>query len=122
MKTIVVADDYAQGRQLVRAVLEQEPSYLVLEAEDGSQALQLVQEQHPSLVILDRQMPGLTGDQVCVALRADPTTRTIPVVIITGDVGDDVEGYMLAAGATICFQKPIHPRELADIVKQLLSA
>ncbi len=119
MKTIVVADDYPGVRQLVRDTLEPR-GYQVFEAVNGIQALQLVQLEHPSLVILDRRMPGLTGDQVCAELRTDPTTRTLPVVIMTADTGDDVQGYMLAAGANAFFEKPFSPKELLTAVRQLV--
>src|SRR3954466_9096059 len=98
MKTIVIADDMPVMRELVRDTLEL-GGYEVVEAVDGLQALELVQQEHPSLVILDRRMPGLSGDQVCTELRTDPTTRTLPVVIMTGDTGAAVQCHMLAAGA-----------------------
>jgi CheY-like chemotaxis protein len=107
-------------RRLVRAILEQEQRYQVLEARDGVQALQLVQQEHPALVILDRQMPGLTGDEVCRELRTHPATQDIPVVIMTADQTDQVQGYMLAAGANAFFQKPFHSETLIATVKQLL--
>jgi CheY-like chemotaxis protein len=104
MKTIVVADDHTPMRRLVRAILENEECYQVLEAKDGLQALQLVQQQRPALVILDRQMPGLTGDAVCLELRTHPATQDIPVMILTADSADHVPSHMAAAGANACFQ------------------
>ena len=120
MPTILVADDCAAVRQLVRTMLElEQPDYQILEARDGLQALQLVHQEHPDLVILDRRMPGLTGDQVSLELRADPASREIPVVLMTAGPASDVEGYMLP-GATAFFRKPFSPHELVDTVKQLL--
>jgi CheY-like chemotaxis protein len=120
MKTILVADDAAPVRQLIRTVLELAGGYQVLEAGDGVQALQLALLEHPSLVILDRRMAGLTGDEVCVELRAQPATRTVPVLIVTSVSGDDVQGYVLGAGASAILHKPFHPDELVSTVKKLL--
>ena len=105
MPTILVADDCAEVRQLVRTLLQEEQQgYQILEAPDGLQALRLIRQQHPALVILDRQMPGLTGDQVSLELRADPTTREIPVVLMTGDTIGDVQGYLLAGVTALLSQ------------------
>jgi CheY-like chemotaxis protein len=121
MPTILVADDCAEVRQLVRTLLEEEQQgYQILEARDGLQALQRIRQQHPALVILDRQMPGLTGDQFSLELRADPATREIPVVLMTGDSAGDVQGYLLA-GVTAFIHKPFSPDEMIGTVKQLLA-
>jgi CheY-like chemotaxis protein len=120
MRSILVADDCAEVRQLVKTLLEEEqPSYQVLEAGNGLQALQRIRQEHPALVILDRQMPGLTGDQVSLELRADPATREIPVVLMTGDSVGDVQGYMFS-GVNAVFHKPFCPNELVATVRQLL--
>jgi CheY-like chemotaxis protein len=120
MRTIVVADDHAGMRQLVRHVLERDQEYQVLEAEDGLQALQLIRLEHPALAILDRQMPGLTGDQICVALKADTATRDIPILIMTADREDAVRGHMFTAGASAFLSKPFKVSELEATLKQLI--
>jgi CheY-like chemotaxis protein len=119
MPTILVADDYAGVRQLIKTLLK-EDGYQVLEAGDGQRVLELVQQEHPALVILDRLMPGLTGDQVVTELRANPATRELPVVLMTGDSNTDVQGYMFSVRVSAFLHKPFDPSELLKIVKQLL--
>jgi len=98
MGTILVADDDPGVRQLIKTILELHGDYQVVEAENGSEALRLAQTEHPALVVLDRRMPGLTGDDVCRSLRHQPATCELPVVMITSDSGDDVQGYTYLAG------------------------
>src|SRR5690348_10185641 len=117
MRTIVVADDHAGIRELVKQVLERDQEYQILQAPDGLKAWQLIRLEHPAPAILDRQMPALTGDQVCVALKADTTTCDIPVLIMTADPRDDVQGYMLSVGASSFLSKPFKLTELEAIVK-----
>ena len=121
MQRILVADDDPGVRQLLSTVLELLGGYQVVEAVNGSQALLLAQVEQPVLVILDRRMPGLTGDEVCSELRRHPATSALPVVMISTDSGDDVQGYAFLAGANAFLQKPFHPSQLLETVNQLLS-
>ena len=68
--------------ELVRANLETE-GWTVLGAANGEEGLALIRERQPSAVLLDLLMPGMDGFEVVEALRADPDTRSIPVVILT---------------------------------------
>ena len=120
MHTILVADDDAPVRQVMKSMLELVGDYCVLEAADGVQALQLAHLEHPNLVILDQRMPGLPGDAVCAELRACSSTREMPVVMVLSDSGDDVQGYVLASGASAVLHKPFHLDELVGTVQELL--
>src|SRR2546423_1498872 len=113
MKTVVVADDDPCVRKLVRTLLEHELAYRVCEAANGTDALQLTQQLHPSLAILDGQMPGLTGNQVCVALRTHPATQDIPLLLLSADSEPDVQGHLLFPGPDAFVHKPF---ELQDLV------
>jgi CheY-like chemotaxis protein len=88
--------------------------YQVVEAMNGGEALLLAQVERSELVILDRRMPGLTGDEVCGELRRHPATSALPVVMVTTDSGDDVQGYAFLAGANAFLQKPFHPSQLLE--------
>jgi CheY-like chemotaxis protein len=121
MQRILVADDDPGVRQLLKTVLELLGGYQVVEAVNGSQALLLAQVEQPVLVILDRRMPGLTGDEVCSELRRHPATSALPVVMLSTDSGDDVQGYAFLAGANAFVQKPFHPSQLLETVNRLLS-
>jgi signal transduction histidine kinase/DNA-binding response OmpR family regulator len=81
-RTVVAIDDDPLAIELVRASLEPE-GWTVLGAATGQEGLALIRERQPSAVLLDLLMPGMDGFEVVEALRADPDTRTIPVVILT---------------------------------------
>jgi CheY-like chemotaxis protein len=80
--TVVAIDDDPLAIELVRASLEPE-GWTVLGAATGQEGLALIKEQQPSAVLLDLLMPGMDGFEVVEALRADPDTTSIPVVILT---------------------------------------
>src|SRR6476620_2000395 len=80
--TVVAIDDDPLAIELVRASLEPE-GWTVLGAVTGQEGLALIREQQPSAVLLDLLMPGMDGFEVVEALRADPDTKSVPVVILT---------------------------------------
>jgi two-component system, cell cycle response regulator len=109
--TVLVADDSATVRALVRLELEA-AGYEVLEAEDGRQAVETARAQRVSAVLLDVEMPELDGFGVIAALKADPLTADVPVVFLTSRTEtEDVLGA-LRAGAHDYLRKPPDPAEL----------
>jgi class 3 adenylate cyclase len=108
---VLVADDNPNSRQLVRDILES-IGYDPLMAIDGPSALKLVREQPPDLIILDVNMPGMSGFEVCSAIKADPKLNHIPILMLTAlaDVENRVTG--LGLGADDYITKPFSPREL----------
>jgi signal transduction histidine kinase/CheY-like chemotaxis protein len=80
--TVVAIDDDPLAIELVKACLEPE-GWTVLGAATGQEGLALIREQQPSAVLLDLLMPGMDGFEVVEALRADPETKSVPVVILT---------------------------------------
>jgi signal transduction histidine kinase/DNA-binding response OmpR family regulator len=80
--TVVAIDDDFLAIELVRASLEPE-GWTVLGAATGQEGLALIRERQPSAVLLDLLMPGMDGFEVVEALRADPDTKSVPVVILT---------------------------------------
>ena len=81
-RTVVAIDDDPLAIELVRASLEPE-GWTVLGAVTGQEGVALIRERKPSAVLLDLLMPGMDGFEVVEALRADPNTKSIPVVILT---------------------------------------
>jgi putative two-component system response regulator len=115
---VLVADDTESIRALFRKVLMAD-GHEVLSAADGAAALDVVQSQQPDVVLLDVTMPHVDGLEVCRRLKADPTTRLTPVVLVTGqtDLSDRIRG--LEAGADEFLSKPVHPHELRARVRSL---
>lgn len=119
MRKLLIADDEEGVRSLVRMTLESD-AYEILEASDGEQALALAREHHPGLVLLDVVMPGLSGIEVCRALKGDPATATIAVVMLTAKAQASERAAGRAAGADDYFTKPFSPKALLSKVEEML--
>lgn len=106
--TVLVVDDVQTNLDVIVEILKDE--YLVRTALSGHDALQLTHSsQPPDLILLDVMMPGMDGHEVCRRLKADPATRNIPVIFLTGQ--DDVEEVIhgLEIGAVDYIVKPAEP-------------
>ena len=113
---VLVVDDEDHIRTLLRKELEEE-GYTVREAANGMDALQLVQQEPPDLVILDILMPGVSGFAVAAALKRNPETFGLPVVILS-IVEDKKQGYHL--GVDRYLTKPIDTDALLVEIDSLL--
>ncbi len=118
-RDILVVEDEADIRKLVRYNLEQE-GFVPLEAADGEQALALLRKQRPHLVILDLMLPGMNGLEVCRVLRADERLSKLPVLMLTARATEVDKVLGLEIGADDYVTKPFSPRELVARVKALL--
>jgi type IV pilus assembly protein PilB len=116
--TILLADDDAQMRRLIRTVLERE-GFLVIEANDGLDTLEAIETKAVDLVLLDHDMPRLTGLGVLEELRAAVTTAALPVIMLTART-DDTETQALELGANDYLTKPVQPRSLVARVRAVL--
>ena len=118
-ETILVVDDEASIRELVEHHLSKE-GYKVLCAASGEAALKAARLKRPDLVVLDLMLPGMDGLDVCKALKADPETKGMRVVMLTakGEEADIVAG--LEVGADDYVTKPFSPRVLLARVKAVL--
>src|SRR5438552_2709343 len=112
MTKILVADDDPYARELIRAVAGDEAGNEILEAANGVDALRLALLERPEVAFLDVCMPDLNGFEVCRAIKADPITRTIHVLLFTGLDDAQVMAQALAAGADGFFRKPLTPQAL----------
>ncbi len=107
---ILLADDNADMRDYVKRLLS---NYWSVEAvADGNAALAAIQRQKPDLVLSDVMMPGLDGFQLLTALRANPETSDIPVVLLSARAGEEAAVEGLEAGADDYLIKPFSTREL----------
>ncbi|MGV3138552.1 response regulator transcription factor [Brevibacillus agri] len=114
--TILVADDDAHIRELLRFYLEKE-GYRVLAAADGSQASALLEREKVQLAIVDVMMPGKNGWELCKEIR---DYYDLPVIMLTakGEVRDKEKGFL--AGTDDYLTKPFEPTELLYRIKALL--
>lgn len=124
-QTIMVVDDEATIREVVRKYLELD-GYKVLEAATGTQALDLLHEQRPNLIVLDLMLPGIDGFAITRTLRQSdefaPLSMEgdIPIVMLTARTAeaDRIAGFELGADDYVV--KPFSPRELVARVKAVL--
>ena len=116
---ILIAEDSATIRRLVAARLAAD-GYDVLEAGDGEEALNLARSNRPDLLILDKVMPKLDGFEVVRALREDPETKAVPIVMLTGSTDEDDVLGGLGLGVDEYMPKPFSPRELSARVRRTL--
>jgi putative two-component system response regulator len=116
---ILLVDDEASNLQLLRQILQDH--YRLLFAKDGPRAIELARQERPDLVLLDVMMPGMSGYEVCAALKADALTGAIPVLFVTAltDTADELEGF--AAGAVDYITKPVSPPIVRARVRTHLS-
>ena len=118
-KKILIADDEPNIKLLVSGMLSQD--YIVIAASDGEEAIALARRQKPDLVLMDIMMPKMDGYAACSVLKADPATRAIPVVMLTG-VGHELNKKLAKeVGADGYTTKPFSRTELLEVVTNLLS-
>ncbi|GLW33652.1 response regulator [Actinoplanes regularis] len=118
MTVLVLAEDDDDIRKLSARILRR-AGYTVIEAVDGGTALEAVREHNPAVVVSDVDMPVMTGVELSLALRADPATRDLPVIFVSGSLipGDarPAEGQ-----ATDVLLKPFLPADLLACVEKAL--
>ncbi len=112
---ILVVDDQATNIQVLYQILAAD--YQVLMATSGAQALHLCLSKKPDLVLLDLIMPEMDGYQICQHLKADVSTRDIPIIFITAQNDEAAEERGFDLGAVDFISKPVNPRIVRARVK-----
>lgn len=118
-KRIMVVDDDKDIRKLVENILTRE-GFVTIGADSAGDAMKKLQASKPDLIVLDLQLPDKDGFEVCKILRADPTTKYIPVVILTVQTLDSYKIAGLEIGADDYITKPFNQTELVARIKAVL--
>ena len=116
---VLIAEDDASLRALMRMTIDV-GGLDIDEAGDGNSALQAAQAAPPDLVLLDWMMPGLSGLDLCRALRVDPATAGATIVMVTARVLPADRAAAIAAGVDHYVGKPFSPVALLDTVRHAL--
>lgn len=116
---VLVADDDPDILMLISLTLERD-DYEVVAAKNGLAAIESALDRVPHLVVLDLMMPGIDGCEVTRRLRAEKTTRDVPIMIVTAFAEDSQAAMALAAGADAYMRKPFSPSELLAKTASLL--
>jgi CheY-like chemotaxis protein len=119
MKRILIVDDKATSRELLRTVLEKQ-GYAVIEAGDGAEALQKAHADNPHLILLDLQMPIRNGYEVLGELRQDANYATLPIIALTASAMQGDREKALAAGFTGYLTKPVSLAHLRKEIQRVL--
>jgi two-component system alkaline phosphatase synthesis response regulator PhoP len=118
-RTILVVDDEPGIVAIARDYLDR-AGFRVIVAGDGVTALRLARTERPSLLVLDLMLPGMDGLDVARALRQDPATRGLPIIMLTARVEEADRLIGLELGADDYITKPFSPRELVARVRAVL--
>ena len=116
---ILVVEDEPAIQALIAANLKRS-GHAVMAAPDAETAFRLIREALPDLILLDWMLPGMSGLDLARALRNEPRTRQVPIIMLTarGEEGDKVQG--LESGADDYVTKPFSPRELLARIQAVL--
>lgn len=120
MANILVADDDPILVELVKFRLEG-AGHVTSVANDGEEALDQIRSERPDLVVLDAMMPILPGHEVLRAVKADPETKDIPIVMLTARKGEADVVAAIKSGAADYLTKPFIPQELLVRIEKLLA-
>jgi two-component system cell cycle response regulator DivK len=117
-KRILLIEDNEFNRKIVRDLLARQP-YDLLEANDGEAGVAAARRDRPDVIVMDVQLPKLSGLDATRALRADPDTAKIPIIVVTSFAlsGDDKKA--MDAGASAYLAKPYSPRQLLDTIRKM---
>jgi CheY-like chemotaxis protein len=115
---VLIAEDNAEMRRLLAFLIGRE--FRVRVASNGRRALEAVRESAPEVVVTDVMMPEMSGTDLCQALKQDPETRGIPVILVTSKAEREMKIEGLEMGADDYVTKPFHPRELLARVRSLV--
>lgn len=117
-KRILLIEDNEFNRKIVRDLLARQP-YDLLEAHDGEAGVAAARRDRPDVIVMDIQLPKLSGLDATRAIRADPETAKIPIIVVTSFAlsGDDKKA--MDAGASAYLAKPYSPRQLLDTIRKM---
>ena len=118
-KTVLCVDDSASIRQMVGFTLKS-AGYEVVEAVDGMDGLDKAKARSVNLVLTDQNMPRMDGLTLIKSLRALPTYKSVPILMLTTESSDAMKAQGRAAGATGWLVKPFDPQKLIEVVRKVI--
>jgi DNA-binding response OmpR family regulator len=118
--SVLVIEDDPSLAQLIVYMLARE-GFEALSFSDGDSGLEAIRRYHPRIVILDLTLPGLSGDEVCRAIRAEPAIRDTFVLVTTALDDHEARQRVRDAGANCYMCKPFDPMRLVEVIEDVLS-
>jgi CheY-like chemotaxis protein len=119
--TVLLVDDNPDLLMMLGLSLKTLGGYRIIKAEDGIAGLELAVQEHPDCMVIDVLMPGLDGYHLVRALRGDPETADIPLILLTALAEDTQQFTGFAAGADQYLTKPAAPQTIVAAIQQAIS-
>jgi two-component system cell cycle response regulator DivK len=116
---VLYVEDNEYNRKIVRHLLSR-TSYRLQEAADGEAAIGMVRRERPDLILMDVQLPKMSGLEVTRALRGNPATADVPIIVVTSFALSGDDRRAMEAGASAYIAKPYSPRELLALIHKFL--
>jgi two-component system chemotaxis response regulator CheY len=118
---ILIAEDFATMRRIIKNVLRQAGYQQIVEADDGATALRKLKSDDIGLVVADWNMPNMTGLDLLKAMRNDDTLKHIPFLMVTAEAKKDNIIEAIQSGASNYLVKPFTPDMLREKIDQILT-
>ena len=119
MARILIVDDSPSQLMGIRRIVEK-LGHEALTAEDGAAGVEAAKRELPDLILMDVVMPNLNGFQATRSITREPTTKHIPIVLVTTKDQDTDRVWGMRQGAKAYITKPFSETELADMIQQML--
>lgn len=126
-KTVLLVDDEPDARAFAEAIVSEVDDFRIITADNGEDGLELAKKEIPDLMVLDVMMPKKDGFAVFNALRSDPATEGIPVIMLTGVSSEtgikfsgEAMGQFFGRKPEAFIDKPLDPVKLQEAVKSAL--
>jgi signal transduction histidine kinase/CheY-like chemotaxis protein len=120
--TVLYIEDNLSNLRLFERIVARRPGVTLLTAMQGSRGLELARDHRPQLIVLDLHLPDVPGSEVLSRLLADPTTKAIPVVILSADATPGRMSRLLEQGARAYLTKPLDVKQLLTLIDDTLRA
>ena len=120
MKTILIVEDSATTRALIRAVIDEIGEYETVEAGSGFEALKMLPQQEYDLIVTDINMPDINGLELINFVRNNPRYNHLPIIIVSTERSEEDKKRGMALGATAYVTKPFKSSELQEVIKKIL--
>lgn len=120
MPLVLIADDSPTDQHILSRALEKQ-GFETLVARDGEEALRLARERTPDVILMDIVMPGINGYQATRQLAQDPSTASIPIVIVSTKTQEADRIWGLRQGAVSYLTKPVSDVDLVAAVRDALA-
>ncbi len=122
LRILIIDDDEVFAAILTQGLQQAMPGTVVTLATDGFSGGMLARSAHPQIILLDLRMPGMDGFQTCTILKADPTTRHIRIIAISGSLDASDGPRIREAGAEVLLAKPVPIPALLEAIHGLRPA